>query len=79
MPWTDEGRERAVDVRVQVRREQQAAHDERVRPWFEMARSMGLKGNSLVDFLDANQVPTPKGSPWSRMAARRIQARLGMR
>lgn len=78
MPWTDEGRERAVDARVQVRREQQAAHDALVRPWFEMARSMGLKGNGLVDFLEANDVPTPGGSRWSRMTARRIQTRLGL-
>ena len=31
MPWTDDGRKRAVEARVQLRREQQADHDEQLR------------------------------------------------
>ena len=78
MPWTDDGRKRAVEARVQVRREQQQAHDERVRPHFQAAARLGLKGNALLDYLDANDVPPPQGGRWSRMAAQRIRRRLGL-
>ena len=78
MPWTDDGRKRAVEVRVQVRREQQQAHDERCCPHFEMAAGLGLKGNALLDYLEANNVPPPQGAKWSRMAAQRIRRRLGL-
>ena len=78
MPWTDEGRKRAVEVRVQVRAEQQRAHDERCRPHFETAARLGLRGNALLDFLDANDVPPPQGARWTRMAAQRIRRRLGL-
>lgn len=78
MPWTDEGRRRAVEIRVQVRAAQQRAHDERVRPHLETAARLGLRGNALLDFLDANDVPPPQGIRWTRMAAQRIRRRLGL-
>ena len=78
MPWTNEGRKRAVEVRVQIRAEQQRAHDERCRPHFETAARLGLRGNALLDFLDANDVPPPQGAKWTRMAAQRIRCRLGL-
>ena len=78
MPWTDEGRKRGVEVRVQVRREQQQDHDERVRPYFQATARLGLRGNALLDYLEANDVPPPQGTKWTRMAAQRIRRRLGL-
>ena len=78
MPWTDEGRVRAVEARVQLRREQQAAHDEQLRPWLVQAERLRLRGNALVDWLDANDVPPPRGDRWTRMTVQRIRRRLGL-
>ena len=78
MPWTDDGRKRAVEARVQVRREQQATHDEQLRPWLVQAARLNLKGNALVDWLDVNDVPPPRGDRWTRMTVQRIRRRLGL-
>ena len=78
MPWTDDGRKRAVETRVQVRRRQQQRHDAQVRPWLVQGDRLRLKGDALVDFLDANDVPPPQGARWTRMAAQRIRRRLGL-
>lgn len=77
--WTEEGRRRAVERRVYVRAQAQAAHDERVRPYFELAARLDLRGVRLTEWLDANGVPPPRpGIRWSRQAARRISRRLGL-
>ena len=78
MPWTDDGRKRAVAARVQVRAAKQREHDEQLRPWLEQAARLRLRGNALVDWLDANDVPPPRGGRWTRMSVQRIRQRLGL-
>ena len=73
MPWTDEGRRRSVEARVQVRAEMQRQHDDLVRPWLMQAARLRLRGNALVDWLDANHMPAPRGNRWTRMTEQRIR------
>ena len=79
MGWTDAARRKAVQHRVRVRAERQQDHDEQVRPYLELAGWLGLRGDGIVEFLQAHDVQAPGGGgAWSRQAVRRICHRLGL-
>ena len=51
---------------------------EALRPLFEELDALGLSANGKARELNARQIPTPRGKPWSAVTVLRVKARLGM-
>ena len=51
---------------------------EALRPLFEELDALGLSANGKARELNARQIPTPSGKPWSAVTVLRVKARLGM-
>ena len=72
MPWTRRGKTAVGRSPGAGPFEMQRQHDELARPSLMQAARLRLRGNALVDWLDANHVP-PRGNTWTRMTEQRIR------
>lgn len=72
--WQPEARERSIAAR----RRRQAQHDAEVGPRIEALRRCGFEDSAVARLLDLDAFPTPRRARWTRLAVRRIRARLGI-